>query len=76
MVVGTGPKARVETVPDIPTRMRAANAVLDRVYGKAKQSVDVAEVTPNRFADKSIEEIDAELAEWDERFRQELERET
>lgn len=41
VVVGNGPEAHVELVPDIPTRMKAADAVLDRIYGKAKQATEI-----------------------------------
>lgn len=37
VVVGNGPTAHVEEVPDIPTRMAASREVLDRTHGKSKQ---------------------------------------
>lgn len=61
IVVGTGPKARVEYVDDIPTQLAAFREVMDRVFGKPKQAVDVADVTPNRWDDKSVAEIEAYL---------------
>jgi len=42
VVVGTGPKARVEIVPDIPTRIAAAREILDRVEGKARQRSEIS----------------------------------
>jgi hypothetical protein len=37
VVVGNGPTAHVEEVPDIPTRLAAAKEVMDRTHGKSKQ---------------------------------------
>jgi hypothetical protein len=45
VVVGNGPQAHVEKVPDIPTRMAAARELLDRGYGRPKQTVDAIVVT-------------------------------
>jgi hypothetical protein len=45
VVVGQGPTAHVETVPDVPTRMAAARELLDRGYGRPKQTVDAIVVT-------------------------------
>lgn len=45
VVVGQGPTAHVETVPDIPTRIAAARELLDRGYGRPKQVVDAVVVT-------------------------------
>ena len=41
IVVGTGPNATLEILPDYNTRMRAATAVLDRVYGRPKQTTEL-----------------------------------
>lgn len=41
VVVGNGPEAHVEYVPDHPTRIRAAESYLDRVVGKPRQAVEV-----------------------------------
>jgi hypothetical protein len=73
LVVGTGPEAHIETVPDIPTRMKAAESVLDRLYGRAKRQVDVADVTHQRLAEMSEEEITAKLLEIDPAFAEVLE---
>lgn len=45
VVVGNGKEAHVETVPDIPTRMAAARELLDRGYGRPKQTVDAIILT-------------------------------
>lgn len=37
VVVGNGGSARIELVEDMLTRMRAAEAVMDRIYGRPKQ---------------------------------------
>lgn len=34
IVVGGGDNAYIEQVPDVDMRVKAANAILDRVYGK------------------------------------------
>lgn len=61
VVVGNGPKARIEYVEDLPTQLAAFREVMDRIFGKPKQAVDVADVTPNRWDDKSVAEIEAYL---------------
>lgn len=45
VVVGNGPTAHIETVPDIPTRKAAAAELLDRGYGRPKQTVDAIVVS-------------------------------
>jgi hypothetical protein len=40
VVVGNGPTAHVENVPDIPTRINAAEKLNDRILGKPRQSVE------------------------------------
>lgn len=42
VVVGNGPTAHVEEVPDIPTRLAATREVIDRTHGKARQSVELS----------------------------------
>jgi hypothetical protein len=42
VVVGTGKHATLEMVTDHGTRMRAAIAVLDRVYGRPKQATEIS----------------------------------
>lgn len=54
VVVGNGPKAYVDYVPDYPTRLRAAAEALDRVYGRPAQSHNVA-VTERSEMDAEIE---------------------
>ncbi len=39
IVVGNGPTASVEMVPDHGERIKAANALLDRRYGKPNQAI-------------------------------------
>lgn len=41
VVVGNGPTATLEVVPDYKTRMRASDAVLDRIYGRPKQTTEL-----------------------------------
>jgi hypothetical protein len=73
VVVGTGPKARVEQVPDHATRLAAFREIHNRVYGRPKQAVDVTEVTENLAANMTAEELDAELAKMDEGYARMLE---
>lgn len=42
VVVGNGPTAHVEHVPDYPHRHRVAESMIDRLCGKAVQMVDVS----------------------------------
>jgi len=62
LVVGTGPNAWVETVPDYPTRLRAAAEALDRVYGRPAQSHNVVK-TERSELDAEIEELLDRMAE-------------
>jgi hypothetical protein len=41
VVVGNGPHARLRMVEDPSVRLRAADAVFDRVYGKPKQTTEL-----------------------------------
>jgi hypothetical protein len=41
VVVGNGPSARLEILPDHRTRMSAAEAVFDRVYGRPRQTTEL-----------------------------------
>lgn len=41
LVVGNGPSAFVEMVPDIELSMKATDRILDRVYGKARQAMEL-----------------------------------
>lgn len=38
-VIGVGDSARIETAPDYELRVKAANAILDRLYGKPVQAI-------------------------------------
>lgn len=42
LVVGNGPTAHLETAPDIPTRIKAAESYVDRVYGKPTQTTELS----------------------------------
>src|SRR5215213_1044054 len=55
VVVGSGASARIELVDDYATQLRATDAVLDRVYGKARAAVEISEPEANRFEHMSIE---------------------
>lgn len=48
-VVGTAENQRIETVPDHDMRVKAANALLDRVFGKPTQSLTDEDGSPMRF---------------------------
>ena len=41
VVVGTGPHAHIEMVADVRARQAAADSVMDRVYGKPKQTTEL-----------------------------------
>lgn len=64
VVVGTGPKARLEMVPDYVVRLRAVADALDRAYGRPAQSHEV-EHTPGLDVDAGIETLLAEMARRD-----------
>lgn len=64
VVVGTGPNAWVEVVPDYAVRLRATADALDRVYGRPAQS---HEVKHSGDASRLDAEIDALLAEMSRR---------
>lgn len=49
IVVGSGDKAEVVGVPDHEVRMKAANAILDRLYGKPHQSISGEDGGPIRI---------------------------
>lgn len=40
VVVGNGPTAHVEQVPDIPTRLKTAAEIADRTDGKPRQAIE------------------------------------
>lgn len=42
VVVGTGPQARVEIVPDHDLRLKALRELLDRSHGKPKQATEIS----------------------------------
>jgi hypothetical protein len=64
VVVGNGPTAFVEMVPDHPTRKAAVAEMLDRGYGRPKQSSEVTVITQDAI-DVAIERMERELAERD-----------
>lgn len=39
VVVGNGPGARMELVPDHDVRIKAANTIMDRIHGKPAQEI-------------------------------------
>lgn len=51
VVVGNGPSAHVESVPDLPTRIAAARELLDRGYGKPKQATELSGAVGLTLAD-------------------------
>jgi hypothetical protein len=62
MVVGNGPTAHVELASDHPTRIAAARELLDRAYGRTRQSSEVTVITEDMI-DQAIRRMEAELAE-------------
>ena len=62
VVVGNGKDAHIEQVPDIPTRMRASQELLDRGYGRPKQTVDAMVVTDADLWER-IQTMEGELAD-------------
>jgi hypothetical protein len=65
VVVGNGPTAHVEMVPDWPTRIVAFRELLDRGHGKAKQASEVTVITEDEF----VATVRRWEAEADERER-------
>jgi hypothetical protein len=61
VVVGNGPTAHMEMVPDWPTRITAAREILDRSYGRSKQSSEVTVITEDALT-QAITRLEAELA--------------
>ena len=61
VVVGNGPTAYVESVKDHPTRIAAVRELLDRGYGRPKQSSEVTVVTQDTI-EQAIERMEGELA--------------
>lgn len=64
VVVGTGPQARLEVLPDHKTRMAAATAVFDRIYGKPRQA---HELTGAEGETLQVFDPREQNAEWTER---------
>jgi hypothetical protein len=63
VVVGNGPHATVEMVPDHDTRMKAAEAILNRLYGKPTVAVTGEDGGPLRIgADATTLEMLRKLA--------------
>lgn len=62
VVVGNGPSARVELVRDFPTSIMAARELLDRGYGRPKQSSEHTILTRDAFLE-AVAKWEAELAE-------------
>jgi hypothetical protein len=61
VVVGNGPSAHVEMVPDYATHIAAARELLDRGYGRPKQSSEVTVITQDMI-DRAIIDLEAEVA--------------
>jgi hypothetical protein len=61
VVVGNGPQAFVENVTDHPTRITAVRELLDRGYGRSKQSSEVTVITEDALT-QAITRLEAELA--------------
>jgi hypothetical protein len=65
LVVGNGPTARLELVPDHRTRIVAARELLDRAYGRSRQASEVTVITEDMI-DQAIRRMEAELAELED----------
>jgi hypothetical protein len=61
VVVGNGPSATMEMVPDYPTRIAAVRELLDRGYGRPRQSSEVTVITEDML-DRTLQELEAQLA--------------
>jgi hypothetical protein len=61
VVVGNGPVARMEMVPDWPTRIMAMRELLDRGYGRPRQASEVTVITQDDI-EQAIERMEAEVA--------------
>jgi hypothetical protein len=64
VVVGTGPTAALEMVPDWPTRIVAFRELMDRSYGRPVQASEVTVITED-VIDQAIRDLEAELARND-----------
>lgn len=64
IVVGNGPKARLEYAPDYELRLKAARELMDRRHGRPKQAHEVT--TPESKVDEEIARL---LRAHDERDR-------
>jgi cytosine/adenosine deaminase-related metal-dependent hydrolase len=60
-LVGAGDNSRLETAPDHDARIKAANALLDRLYGKPAQTVSGDGGGPVHFSVDLIKTV-ADLA--------------
>lgn len=63
VVVGNGPGARLEEVPDNATRIACARELLDRGYGRPRQTVDAVVVTDEDLLER-IAQMEGELAQF------------
>jgi hypothetical protein len=59
VVVGNGPEAHVEEIPDIPMQVKTAAELADRTDGKPRQSVEMSgpegqPITTNLISDPSL----------------------
>jgi hypothetical protein len=59
VVVGTGPKAHLEVVPDYRVRLQAAREVLDRIYGRPTTHAEVK----GEFEHTTQTDFDRQVAE-------------
>lgn len=65
IVVGNGPTAHTEMVPDWPTRIVAFREIVDRAYGRPHQSSEVTVITEDTI-EQAIKELEAQLARNDQ----------
>jgi hypothetical protein len=57
IVVGDGPEAHVEFVPDYGTRIKAVKEAFDRGFGKAAQALDVKHSAEESEIDREIRQL-------------------
>lgn len=68
VVVGNGASAHIQMVEDVTTRLKAAEAIMDRVFGRPKQGIDIGGgLTPVEISipqdDQRKQDVAAILAE-------------
>ena len=68
IVVGTGPKAYVESVPDLEMRLRTIREILDRLEGRPKSVSEFSGTVEHRNAKQLDDAIEREMQRLTERL--------